>query len=57
MPTQKVPRKKSKPPMKKIEPLKNGEGLNKLQFNINKDIESDKKINPKKIFENYKKSK
>ena len=50
-----VSRKKSKPPMKKIEPLKHGEGLKKLQFDINKDIDKDKKINPKKIFENYNK--
>ena len=49
--------KKSKTKIKKIEPLKNGEGLNKLQFEINKDIEVNKKINPKKIFENYKNKK
>ena len=48
---------KSKKKIKKIEPLKNGEGLNKLQFEINKDIEINKKINPKKIFENYKNKK
>ena len=47
--------KKSKKKNKKIEPLKNGEGLNKLQFEINKDIEINKKINPNKIFENYNK--
>tara|TARA_R110002020_G_scaffold381977_2_gene592840 strand:- start:28 stop:207 length:180 start_codon:yes stop_codon:yes gene_type:complete len=47
------PKKKKK--YKKIEPLKEGEGLQKLQFDINKDIETNKKINPKKIFEDYNK--
>ena len=47
------PKKKKK--YKKIEPLKEGEGLQKLQFDINKDNETNKKINPKNIFEDYNK--
>ena len=55
MPNVSRKKSKSKTKVRKIEPLKHGEGLNKLQFEINKDIEVNKKINPKKIFENYKK--
>jgi len=52
---------KGQKPIKKIKPLETisqpecrGVGLKKFQFNVNKDLETNKKIEPKKIFENYK---
>tara|TARA_R100000664_G_C2751622_1_gene138917 strand:- start:437 stop:586 length:150 start_codon:yes stop_codon:yes gene_type:complete len=49
-----MPKKKPKKKITKIKPLKKDEGLNKLQFDVIKSLDNEKKIQPKKIFENFK---
>tara|TARA_R110000824_G_scaffold305561_1_gene493370 strand:+ start:552 stop:743 length:192 start_codon:yes stop_codon:yes gene_type:complete len=42
---------------KTLKPCYDNSSTAELQFQVKKDVEADKKINPKKVFQNYKENK